>query len=83
LYWEYHSGGGAQAVRFGNWKAIRNHVTKARDATPELYDLGADPSEQINLAGQRPELAAKAAAYMKSARRPSWEPKWNFSADQR
>jgi arylsulfatase A len=82
LYWEYHSGGRAQAVRFGNWKAIRNHVTKARDATPELYDLATDPSEKINVAGQRPELAAKAAAYMKAAHRPSWEPKWNFSADQ-
>jgi hypothetical protein len=26
----------------------------------------------------RDDLAAKAAAYMKAAHRPSWEPKWNF-----
>ncbi len=78
LYWEYHSGGRAQAVRFGNWKAIRANVTKSPDATPELYDLATDPGETTNLAGRRPDLAAKAAAYMKAAHSPSWEPKWDF-----
>jgi arylsulfatase A-like enzyme len=78
LYWEYHSGGCAQAVRFGDWKAIRNNVRKAPQAIPELYNLADDPSERVNLAPQRPELAAKAAAYMKAAHLPSWEPKWNF-----
>jgi arylsulfatase A-like enzyme len=78
LYWEYHSAGGAQAVRFGDWKAVRNNVRKAPRATPELYDLATDPGEKTNLAGQRPELAAKAAAFMKAAHSPSREPKWNF-----
>ncbi len=58
-------------------------VTKSPDATPELYDLATDPGEKINLAGQHPDLAAKAAAYMKAAHSPSREPKWNFLADQR
>jgi arylsulfatase len=79
LYWEYHGGGCAQAVRFGDWKAIRNNVRKAPQATPELYNLAADPSEKLNVAAERPELAAKAAGYMKAAHSPSWEPKWNFS----
>ncbi len=78
LYWEYHSEGRAQAVRFGDWKAVRNNVKKAPHATPELYNLGSDPSEKTNLAAQRPDLAAKAAAFMKAAHGPSWEPKWNF-----
>ena len=78
LYWEYHSGGRAQAVRFGDWKAVRNNVRKAPAATPELYNLAADPGETTNLAGQHPELAARAAAYMHDAHRPSAEPKWNF-----
>jgi arylsulfatase A len=78
LYWEYQSGGRAQAVRFGNWKAIRNNVTKSPDATPELYDLATDLGETTNLAGRHPDLAAKAAAYMKAAHSPSWKPKWNF-----
>ena len=78
LYWEYHSEGGAQAVRFGDWKAVRNHVNRAPDATPELYNLADDPSEKTNLASEHPEVAAQAAAYMKAAHAPSWEPKWTF-----
>jgi hypothetical protein len=40
--------------------------------------LALDPSEKTNVAAQHPEIAAKAAELMKSARTPSWEPKWNF-----
>ena len=78
LYWEYHSGGSAQAVRFGDWKAVRNNAAKAPGATPELYNLSGDPGEKNNVAEKHPDLAAKAAAYMKAARAPSREPKWNF-----
>jgi hypothetical protein len=53
-------------------------VNKAPDATPELYNLVDDPGETTNVAAQHPDLAAKAAAYMKAAHKPSWEPKWNF-----
>ena len=41
LYWEFHEGGSKQAVRAGNWKAIRPRV-----AGPlELYDLAKDIGE--------------------------------------
>lgn len=78
LYWEYHSGGSAQAVRFGDWKAIRNGVKKNPDTTPELYNLATDPAEKNNVAAEHPEIATKAAALMKSARTPSALPQWNF-----
>src|SRR3954452_22340346 len=78
LYWEYHGGGRAQAVRFGPWKAVRNRLNKAPDATLELYNLADDPGETTNVAARHPDLAAKAAAYMKAAHGPSWEPKWSF-----
>jgi arylsulfatase A len=78
LYWEYQSQGRSQAVRFGDWKAVRNNVSKAPQATPELYNLASDPSEQTNVADQHPNVVAKAVAFMKDAHRPSWEPKWNF-----
>jgi arylsulfatase A-like enzyme len=81
LYWEYHSQGRAQAVRFGKWKAIRNKVDKNHDSTPELYDLSADPGETTDLAAKYPDMAAKAASYMKEAHTLSWEPKWNFPGD--
>jgi arylsulfatase A len=78
LYWEYQSAGRAQAVRFGNWKAVRNNLKKALDSTPELYNLATDPGETTNVAEQYPEIAARAAAYMKAGHSPSWEPKWSF-----
>lgn len=77
LYWEYHSAGGIQAVRFGNWKAVRNDVRKP-NAVIELYNLDADPGEKENVAARHPDLVEKAAGYMKTSHTPCWEPKWNF-----
>lgn len=78
LYWEYQSGGRAQALRFGDWKAVRNNVNKSPDSVPELYNLADDPQETTNVAAEYPDLAARAADAMKAAHAPSWEPKWNF-----
>jgi arylsulfatase len=78
LYWEYHSGGGAQAVRFGDWKAVRNNVKKIRESPIELYNLAEDPSETTDLASEHADLVRRAAQYMKTAHAPCWEPKWNF-----
>jgi hypothetical protein len=66
FYWELHEGstGAIQAVRFGNWKAVRNFT----DVPTELYDLGKDSAEANNLATQHPELVAKAEALMRDAR---------------
>lgn len=63
LYWEFHERGFAQAVRMGQWKAVR---LPARDL--ELYDVVSDPGERTNLAATRPEVCARALAVMKSAR---------------
>lgn len=49
LYWEFHERGGKQAVRQGNWKAIRLDADK-NGGTIELYDLSTDPSESNNIA---------------------------------
>jgi len=78
LYWESPSSGGRQAVRFGDWKAVRLNTRKNPSSTPELYNLASDPAEAKNLAEEKPNLATKAADLMKSARTPSWEPKWNW-----
>jgi arylsulfatase A-like enzyme len=64
FYWELHEGASLQAVRWGDWKAVRNGPSKSI----ELYDLKADAAESRNLAAQEPELVAKAAALMKAAR---------------
>lgn len=64
FYWELHEGNPIQAIRFGQWKAIRNQI----GGPIELYDLSIDSSERHNLANSQPDLVAKANALMAAAR---------------
>jgi len=64
FYWELHEGASIQAIRFGDWKAVRNGPSKAI----ELYDLSTDESESKDMAAEKPELVAKAEAMMREAR---------------
>jgi arylsulfatase A-like enzyme len=67
LYWEFHEGGTKQAVRFGDWKAVR-----LKPAGPiELFDLRTDVGEQQNIAAHHPDLVAKAAEIIATARTES------------
>jgi arylsulfatase A-like enzyme len=70
FYWELHEGASLQAVRFGDWKAVRQGPEKP----VELYDLKTDAAEAHDLAASKPDLVAKAEALMKSARteHPDW-----------
>jgi arylsulfatase A-like enzyme len=70
FYWELHEGSSLQAVRFGDWKAVRNGPANAI----ELYHLTTDLAESKNLASEKPDLVAQAAALMKSMRtdHPDW-----------
>ncbi len=58
LYREFPSYGGQQSVRVGDWKAIRQNMTKG-NLTIELYNLADDISEQKNVADQHPEIVKK------------------------
>ena len=67
LFWQ---SGYYRVVRHGDWKLqVSEHPDKAW-----LYDLSADPTEQNNLAGSRPdklnELLALLDAHQASARKP-------------
>lgn len=57
LYRESPATGGQQAVRVGNWKAIRPNLGSS--TTLELYDLANDPQEKINVAAQHPDIVAR------------------------
>ncbi len=67
LYWEFYERGGRQAVRFGQWKALRG---PGFDGKVELYDLDADPGETVDLAPGNPQLVDRAIGMMKEAHRP-------------
>ncbi|QIP16295.1 arylsulfatase [Spirosoma aureum] len=67
LYWEFHEGGGKQAVRQGNWKAVRLQVAKDPNGPVELYDLTKDPAETRNLAAQFPDKAKQLAQLMNAS----------------
>jgi arylsulfatase A-like enzyme len=71
LYWEFHEQGKRQAVRMGNWKGVRLNVAKKPDGPIELYDLKGDIGEKNNVADRHPDVVAKMAGYMKTARTPS------------
>ena len=73
FYWELHEGKPIQAVRFGDWKAVKNGSA----APLELYDLQADRGEAHDLASAKPDLAARDAALMEQARTD--DPEWPLS----
>lgn len=53
LYWEILQGGFRQAVRMGDWKAVR--FTMKNEST-ELYDLKTDIGEEHNIADRYPDV---------------------------
>ena len=66
LYWEFHEKGSQQAVRMGDWKAIR-----PVGGNLELYNLKTDVAETENVAEQHPDVVALIEKYLKSARTES------------
>jgi len=56
LYWEFPVFGGRQAIRAGNFKAVKLGVSQNPDAAMEIYDLARDPGEKNNIAEKRPEV---------------------------
>jgi arylsulfatase A len=83
MYWEWHRynwgkrrnspGGLAQAVRMGDWKAVRH----SSDVPFELYNLSTDIGENNNVAAEHPDIVARIERLVSTARtdpRPQIEP---------
>jgi arylsulfatase A len=67
LYWEFHEGATSnQAVRSGDWKAVRLNPT----GPIELYNLKDDPAEKVNVALVHPQVVRKMEAILGKARVP-------------
>lgn len=71
FYWELHEAGGKQAVRMGNWKAVKLDVSKAPSSPVGLYDLVKDPQEKNNVAAKYPAIVKKMEQLMKEAYVPN------------
>jgi arylsulfatase A len=71
VYFEFHEGDGAQAVRKGKWKAVVRGVKREEPSVLELYDLENDPAEKNNVANQYPKISAQMSAIIKKAHVPS------------
>jgi arylsulfatase A len=56
LYWEFMELGGCQAVRQGNWKAVKYGMTGSIDVPMQLFDLNNDIGEDNDLANDHPEI---------------------------
>jgi arylsulfatase A-like enzyme len=79
LYWEFHEKGGRQAVRKGDWKAVKYNVLKNPQAPLELYDLGKDIGEENNVAQSHPDLVKEMQTILDTARTES--PIFTFSSE--
>ena len=63
LYWEFPAYGGQQAIRLGNWKAIRKNIKSEQNLEIALFDLESDPQELTNVADQHEELVEQIKQY--------------------
>ncbi len=78
FYWELPQGDTQplrQAVRWGDWKAVRH----GPEAELELYDLRNDVGEERDVSAEHPEVVARIQDFLKTARTPS--PYWPADGD--
>ncbi len=66
MYWEFSQARLVQAVRTGDWKAIKHKGGKL-----ELYDLRSDIGEKNDIAAKHPEIVVRIEDYLKTARTES------------
>jgi len=73
LFWDFPEYNGQQAVRLGAWKGLRLEMQKG-NTTLQLFNLETDPREQVNVAGQHPDIVNQMLAIMQKEHKKS-----NFS----
>lgn len=77
LYWEFPSGKGMQAVRLGEFKAVRRNARGNPDGAVELYHLPTDRNETRDRAADFPEVVARVKGIMRG-RSESEVSEWNY-----
>lgn len=69
LYWEFHENNGRQAIRMGDWKAVKYDVHN--NGKIELYNLKTDVSEKHDMSDVYPDKVAEFDSLMKVSRTES------------
>jgi len=77
LLWEYPEKGGQQAIRMGNWKAIRTDLYNNPNSPIQLFDLSKDINESHNVAENHPEVINKIKSVLLD-RTPASYPRWEM-----
>lgn len=77
LYWEFPASGGQQAIRMGEWKGLRTGMFEG-DLEIALFNLREDPQEQVNVAGQHPEIVERIKSIMEREHVPSEIERFKF-----
>jgi arylsulfatase A len=70
LYWEFPGYGGQQAVRLGDWKAIRQNIHKG-NLKIQLFNLADDIGETTDVAANHPDIVERVATIMREQHTPS------------
>lgn len=70
LFWDFNGYGGQQAVRIGNWKAVRVDIGRGNTRI-ELYNLAEDVSEKNDVSAKYPALVKRAEKLLAEQHIPS------------
>jgi arylsulfatase len=70
LYWEFPAYGVQQAIRSGDWKAVRTNLAEGPQRW-QLYDLASDSAESFDVADDYPDVVQRLADLARAARVPS------------
>ncbi|MCA9270187.1 MAG: sulfatase-like hydrolase/transferase, partial [Planctomycetales bacterium] len=67
LYWEFPSYSGQQALRKGDWKAVRTGLMQRGEHKTQLYNLAQDPGETKDVAAEHADVVAELEALMRKS----------------
>ena len=78
LYWEFYEQGSRQAVRAGQWKAIREPMF---NGDTQLYDVTIDQKEKTDVSEKNQEIVKKLEQLMDQEHtpHPNWKVKCNWA----
>lgn len=71
LYWELGDSNDWQAVRKGDWKAIRWKISIPNETKLELFHLETDPKESTDVSNKHPAVVARMERIFREAHTPN------------